>query len=295
MRNPWLLLAPAAVVLLLVADRTAGHAMGGHDHDHDHGYESVETSTMDQRRIRLLPTLRAFLVQVWLIRIDSAIRTGRFHLALRHARQALAIAPDLPAVRIRLADILAYDLPPQEPDPARRLAWIGEGLAVLDAGLERDPFDARLHANRGHLLRTRGERFPEFEAAFRAVKGESTLEAGVDAFVRGADRARGDTMPMWWAVIGLETRGDDRLARARAGASDLFAGARADYAKEAELLRELLAQSRLAKEILTHDLDYAESSVELADLLAAGLADADARVRELENVRDAVVEVRRQR
>src|SRR5690606_13814074 len=129
---------------------------------------------------------------------------------------------------IRLADVLAYDLPPQESDPARRLAWIGEGLAVLDEGLERDPFAPRLHANKGLLLRSRGEQYPEFESAFVATTGRSTLEAAVDAFVRGAECARGDTLPIWWAVIGLESRGDARLARARAGDRAAFSSARAD-------------------------------------------------------------------
>ncbi len=291
MRNPWILMAPAAVLVLAFADRAAERVVRGHGHAHDDEYVTVGDAGA-RPRLRVLPTLRALVVQLWMVRVDAAIRTGRFHLALRHVREALAIAPDLPSVRIRLADILAYNLPAQEPDPARRLAWIGEGLAVLEDGIERDPFDARLHANRGLLLRSRGDVYPEFEAAFRATTGASTLEAAVDAFVRGAECARGDTLPIRWASIYLESRGDDRLRRARAGDRPLFEGARADYARQADLLRELLVRSRLARSLLERDLAYAEASVELVDRLAAGATEGDERVAELEAVRVTVVEER---
>lgn len=299
MRNPWLLVAPGAVLVLALADGAADRVMHGHDHGGRHGFTDLSEADHAPSRIRILPTLRALVVQVWMVRIDAAIRVGRFHLALRHAREALAIAPDLPAVRVRLADILAYDLPPQEPDPSRRLAWIGEGLAVLDEGIARDPFEPRLHANRGHLLRTRGARFPEFEAAFRETTGETTLEAAVDAFVRGAECARGDTLPLWWAVIGLETRGDARLSRALADDSlaraAAFEGARDDYLRQADLLRELLVHSRLARSLLEHDLRYADASVELVERLAAGAAPDDPRVVALETVRERVVAERQAR
>ncbi len=265
MRGKKLLAAPLSVLLLLAADQTAERAARRAG---QHGFHGLAQAGGAQGLL-FLPALRGLLVQVWLVRIDADLRAGSPHKALRHARQVLALAPDLAAARVRLADVLAYNLPPGEADPERRLAWIAEGLGVLDDGLERDPTAALLHQERGLLIWSRGLAYPEFEQAFGETCGQTTLEAGVEALVRGAELARGEWPAVRAATIGLARRGDQRLERACAGDAAWFTAAADDFARAAAYLRELLAWSELAPEALAVDLALALACQEAAALGAA--------------------------
>lgn len=265
MRGKTLFAAPLCVLLLLAADQAAERAARRAGEHGFHGLAQVERA----EGLRFLPALRSLLVQFWLVRIDADLRAGSLHKALRHARQVLALAPDLAPARVRLADVLAYNLPPCEADPERRLAWIAEGLDVLDDGLELDPTSALLHKERGLLIWSRGLTFPEFEQAFRETYGQTTLEAGVEALVRGAELARGEWSAVRAASIGLARRGDQRLDGARAGDAASFAAAAEDFGLAAAYLRELLAWSELAREALEVDLALAVLCQEAAALKAA--------------------------
>ncbi len=263
MRSRLILPAPLAILLFLAADRAAERRL----RFHEHGTFSVAGNPNRGPAIRFLPELRAFVVQIWLVRIDGALKGGRTHAALRLAREVLAIAPDLPAARVRLSDVLGYNLPPLEIDPARRLAWIAEALRVLDEGLERDPYNAVLHAERGILIRSRGEHFPEFAAAFERTTGRTTLDAGVDAQVAGAEFARGQWWPVRAASVGLLSRAQASLER---GDPDSWRRARADFRRAADYLGELIEFSRFRKEALEVDREIALAGARLAETMAAG-------------------------
>lgn len=248
----WVILAPCALLLLLLSDKAAQMVLH-HEHENRFAPESPHSQGSG-----FLPALRGLLVQIWMIRIDADLRAGRPHKALRLGREMLRMAPGLPRTRTRLADILAYRVAPMEAEPERQVAWIAEGLAVLDEGLARDPTCSEFHTDRGLLIWSRGSVSPEFAAAFFSTYGTTTMEAGVAALVRGAELARG----RWWALraagVVLQLRGDAYLERADAGARDLLHLALDDYQRESGYLRELLQFSDYARGALELDLALAE-------------------------------------
>jgi len=258
MARPWLAAAPCVLLLLFLSDQAAERVLRreqalAFEYEGDRG---------DGQRRGLIPALRAFLVQVWLVRIDAGLRAGRPYEALRLSREVLAMAPDLPAARLRLSDILAYQVAPLESEPDRQLAWIGEALSILDEGLLRSPGSSLLHTGRGFLIWFRGSVLPEFERAFRRTHGQSTLEAGVESLVRGAELARGRWRAVRAASVGLMRRGDWYLEQARDGALGSLERAGRDYEQAAAFLRELILFSGFTRPALQIDLALAEACLQ---------------------------------
>lgn len=283
-----LVMLPLVVLLLIGADRAALLLLDGHD---PHAPALLDGPGSASRPRYWFPALRAFLFHVWSLRIAADIRADRPAKALRHAREALAFAPDLPLARIELAGVLAWDLAAREFDESRRLAWMAEGLAVLDEGLRRDPFDPQLHSFRGLLIYNRGSTHPEFEQAFRRMYGRGTLDVATDAMVRAAELSRGTTVLIRRATRLLERRAEDALKRALDGEPTLLESAEADFSRLADFLQRLLRHAGPARDRLQQELDYASASRELCELLrrgAAGEAVALDRVRQLEQLRRAV-------
>lgn len=290
----WIAATPVVLLLILWSDHTADRMLRGR---HASGFEMV--GSHDHRPgAGFIPALRSFLVQAWLVRIDASLRAGRTHQALRLCREILALAPDLPLARVRLSAILAYRLAPMELDEARRLAWIAEGLAILDEGLLRNPFDAALHTERGLLIWSRGDAFAGFESAFRRTYSTSCLEEGVRALVQGAEFARGNWEAVRKATIGLQQRGDFHLAAGSQGDPERLLRAEEDFERAGSYLRELLEFSALAPAALRVDLAHAETSAALCRFNGAVLAGRDgedrsllARVRETREVLRTGVEL----
>lgn len=241
----------------------------------------VPESVRPQGTASLFPSVRGLFVQLWLVRVNADLRAGSPIKALRHARELLAFAPDFPAARAELAEILAYDLAALELDPVRRMAWIAEGLAVLDAGIARDPGAGALHQSRGFIIWQSAEHFPEFAAAFERTHGTSALEEAVEALLRGAEVEPGVWGFARRAAIALEVRGNVRLA---AGA---FAAAARDFERSGELSREVAAFAARPSRALALDLEYAAASAELARLSLAGEG-ALPRAEELRRARDRI-------
>ncbi|MFH0946695.1 MAG: hypothetical protein V2A76_15985 [Planctomycetota bacterium] len=270
MGRAWVFVAPCALMCLLLSDQAAKRVL-------ERGAETRFAREHEEHAASgFLPALRALLVQIWMVRIDADLRAGRPHLALRHGREMLQMAPGVARTRIRLADLLAYRMAPLESEPDRQMAWIGEGLAILDEGLEGDPTCPEYHTERGLLIWSRGEVCPEFAAAFRAAHGVTVMEAGVEALVRGAEVSRGN----WWAVraasVGLQQRGDDYLERSVAEEGEFLPHARDDYRRASGYLRELLQFSDFAQDALKVDLALAEVCEQQVLFLTGRAAGRDA-------------------
>ena len=255
MRRGWMAVAPGVLFLLYLSDQAAERVQL-REQERDFGYDHTRSASGHGG---FVPALRAFLVQVWLVRIDADLRAGRPHKALRLSREVLSMAPDLPEARLRLSDILAYQMAPLEPEPIRQLAWIGEGLAILDQGLLRSPGSSLLHTGRGFLIWSRGSAMPAFELAFRQTHGIGALEAGVESLVRGAELARGRWRAVRAASVGLQQRGDWFLERIPAGSFRALDRAGQDYARAAAFLRELILFSGYAPGALRVDLALVEA------------------------------------
>ncbi len=253
--RPWILGGPLAAACLFASDFTARRITGGHA---DVGlFTPVGSRDADATTsLRLFPSLRALLVQVWLVRIDADLRASRPWRALAHARQALAIAPDLSAARVQLSDVLARDLPPRELDAERRIAWIDEAVTILDEGLRRRPSDGLLHYARGLLIWERAEQYPDFGARFERAHGATPLEVGTDELVLAAELEPRAGYFLRDASILLHSRG---LTRRDAGRLD---DARKDFEREQRYLETLLAFSDFKPDGLLEDL--AEARRELA-------------------------------
>ncbi len=251
MRLTWLVGGPLAAAVLLASDLTARRITGGH------GETGLITASEgdEMPSVRLFPSLRALLVQVWLVRIDADIRASRPWRALTHAREALAIAPDLSAARVRLSDVLAYELPPREVDAERRIAWIEEGLAILDDGLRRRPTDGLLHYARGLLLLNRGEQYPEFAARFERERGGSILEVGTEELVLAAELEPHAGYYVRYASVFLHVRA---VARREAGRID---EARQDVEREVRYLATLIEFSDFNPEALKDHLREAQGEL----------------------------------
>lgn len=250
-RLAWLVGGPLAASMLLASDFTARRITGGHA---DVGL-IAEGAAEDYPTVRLFPSLRALLVQVWLIRIDADIATSRPWRALVHARQALAIAPDLSVARVRLSDVLAWELPPREIEPDARVAWIAEALAILDEGIRRRPGDGLLHHARGILIANRGEQFPEFAARFARDHGVSTLEEGAEELIVAAELEPRAGYFVRYASVLVRARANARMAEGRR------AEARADLERVARYLRTLIALSDFRKEPLQEELAEVEEEL----------------------------------
>ena len=289
-RVHWFALIPVLVLILVAGDKAAFRAIG-HDHDHGdhaHGIDLLDPSS--RKPYYWFPALRAFMFHLWTLRIHAAKRSGHLSRALRHAREALAIAPDLPLARSQLASVLAWDLAASEADERRRLAWMAEGLAILDEGLDRDPYDAQLHNMRAMLLYNRGQFSPAFEEAFVAMHGRTTLDEATDAMLRAAELGRGTMSFIRGATILLLRRGDLHLDRALSGEVDALADAERDIARVIEMLERLLEQSNRGRAERLVDLGAARVNEELCDLLiraVAGEEVSEERIRELIELRDA--------
>lgn len=197
----------ACVALLVGGDRAAERLRANYDRGLIVGESDDQRSGPDP----LFPAFREFLGGLRVARINAALHAGDPQRALRYAREALALVPDRAELRARVADVLAFDLPPVELEPARRVAWIAEALRVLDEGLQARPDSAFLHFRRGLILVLRGKQFAEFEDAWRSGAGRSTLDSGVEEFVRAAELAPFQRTYRFWAAVHLEERGTRAL------------------------------------------------------------------------------------
>jgi len=166
---------------------------------------------VERQRGVMFRDVRELLAKLQIARIDAAVRAGRPRRGLAMARDALVAAPDLTSLRMHLSSVLAYDLAPLAADESGRLAWIGEGLRILDEGITRDPGGAWLRYRRGLLIWDRGLEYPAFDAAFREAHGKSTLDEGVDELVAAAELDPGVWRFTRHAAIALEIRGMRRL------------------------------------------------------------------------------------
>lgn len=247
---------------------------------------------------RVLPGLRALIVQVWLARIDAALRRNDRSAALRFAREALAIGPDLALGRIRVAERFAFSFAPNERGSAQNVAWIEEAVALLDEGIVRDPRDAALHHARGILVWLRGLYVPEFAAAFRAATGTTTLQSATDSLVRAVELARFDFDNLVAASSLLCARAESFLDEAKtledgidAGSGERFerllstlAAARRDFERAADYLATLEALAGTPGDSLRNTLEMARTSAELIgwnEELARGHAVDSERVARL--------------
>lgn len=275
--------AVVGIVLLFGGDRAAERLRANYDHGLVVGESDDQRAGPDP----LFPAFREFLGGLRVARINAALRAGDPQRALRYAREALALVPDRAELRARVADVLAFDLPPLELDTARRIAWIGEALRVLDEGLDARPDSAFLRFRRGLILVLRGKQYPEFEAAWRTGTGRSTLDAGVEDFVRAAELAPFSRSYRFWAAVHLEERGTRSLELALGG--DTRAAARA-----ADDLRSSLLQWKTFVEsddpvartagAMTRYLEHVRD-----EAIYLTRADVDPeRVRELEHERESL-------
>jgi hypothetical protein len=246
------------------------------------------------RERALLPGLRALFVQFWMVRIDGALKRNDRAGALRFAREALAIGPDLAVARARLSQVLAFDLSGNESSAQARVSWIGEALNILGEGIDRDPFAAPLHLARGIILWMRGESVPEFAAEFERRTGRTAFDAAADAMARAAQLAPLDHTTLFYASTVLAVRAEAALDRAkrvedRALAGDVearsefasaLASARDDYARVAQWSATQRALLDAPAEYTVTFAEHAAVSAELlaleaARLLEGGAADAE--------------------
>lgn len=281
---------PLAAALFLFSERAARLAVGAHAEE-----GLLDPALAPDATARILPTFRALLAQLQLIRIDAAASAGDLGRALRYARQTLAIAPDLEAVRVRLASVLAFDLASREAAPASRIAWVAEALNVLDDGIRRAPRSAALHLTRGIYVWWRGQTVPEFAAAYERATGRSTLDAGVDSLVAAASYARFDVLTLNAAAAVLLSRAEDRLDRAKRGDHSQLEGARGDFDRAADYLRTVEALADRPSDSLHRALELAEVSAELIALNEASLREGPldaARQQRLDALRARRIELR---
>lgn len=260
----------APLVLDHVARSTATH-------DLHHG-GLVDERLLPKTR-SVLPGLRALIVQFWMVRIDLALRRDDRVAALRFAREALAVGPDLVVARARLAQVLAFDVAGHEFTPRSRVGWIGEALRILDEGLEREPSAAPLHLARGIILWMRGESVPEFASEFEQRTGRTAFSAAADSMTRAAELAPFDYTTLWYASTVLAARAESYLDRAKSVEEASLAGdaeakesfvealvhARDDYARVARFAGTSLA---LLDEPTEYSQLFAEHAKVSAELLA---------------------------
>jgi hypothetical protein len=244
---------------------------------HHHGWVD---SRFVGGRSSLLPGLRALIVQLWLVRIDTALHQNDRARALRLTREALAVGPDLVFARARIAQVLAFDVAGHEATDAARVGWIGESLRVLDEGLARDPSAAPLHLARGIVLWLRGTSVPEFAAEYRRATHRDSFDAAVESFVRAVELARFDYTTLFYAISALTLRAETALSRAKAAETSALAGdavaeqaffsdleaARADYALLAEYTATQVALLDEPAEFTLLAAQHAVVSAELLDL-----------------------------
>lgn len=253
-------------------------------------------------RRTLLPGLRALIVQFWMVRIDGALKRDDRAGALRFAREALAVAPDLVVARARLAQVLAFDLSGNEFTPSARVAWIAESLNVLGEGIERDPSASPLHLARGIILWMRGESVPEFAAEFERRTGKTAFDAAADAMARAAQLSPFDYTTLFYASTVLAARAEAALdwAKSRqdaAGTGD--AVARTEFAAALERARDdylRVAQwSGTQEALLDQPSEYTKTFAAHAAVSAELLSLECTRVIEAKEVDLARVEVLRTR
>lgn len=256
---------PIAAALLVGADQAAYHAVTADGHGHGGLVDEAEL----RARPSMFPALRALLFQIWFIRIDADLKVGKLHKALRHAREALAFAPDLPEARVLLASVLGFDLAAREHDEVRRLSWIAEGLRVLEVGLERDPTDAVLHYARGRYLGNRA-RLPEFEQEFRRSRGVSVLDEACDALVQAAEYGRGTNAYLVPACWSLMERGDRELQAAMDGADlTVLRQAISSFERCAAYASELVSRTDPRREETLEEFQLDQAYAEVSAALCA--------------------------
>ncbi len=262
-------LAPA--LLDRVALRTAT------DDPHHEGF--LDRSLATNRR-SVLPGLRALFVQLWIIRIHAAVDRADQVSALRFAREALAIGPDLPIARARIASVVAFEVAASARSKEDGARFIGEALRILDEGLARDPANSDLEFERGVILWLRGQYQPAFERAFREKEGRSTLEAGADSLVRAARGAQFDFKKLVFASSALEVRAKTWKDRAKEHDAALTSkdpaeieilakclrSAREDYEELSLILRAQVALMPEADSTMSEAIAYADANVELLRL-----------------------------
>lgn len=276
----------AAVIgigLLVGGDRAADALRA----NYDHGLIAGESDDQRAGPDPLFPAFREFLGGLRVARINAALRAGDPQRALRYAREALALVPDRAELRARVADVLAFDLPPIELDAARRVAWIAEALRVLDEGIDARPGSAFLRFRRGLILVLRGKQCPEFEVAWRAGAGRSTLDAGVEDFVRAAELAPFSRSYRFWAAVHLEERGTRSLDLALDGDPQAAVRAADDLRSSLDQWRSFVDSDDPAARTARAMMRFLEHVRDEATYLTG--ADVDpARVRELEVEREVL-------
>lgn len=277
----------ASIGLLFCGDRAAESLRANYDRGLVVGEQDDRRSGPDA----LFPAFREFLGGLRVARINAALHAGDPQRALRYAREALALVPDRTELRARVADVLAFDLPPVELEASRRIAWIGEAVRVLDEGLEARPDSAFLHYRRGLILVLRGKQYPEFEAAWRASSGRPTLDAAVEEFVRAAELAPFSRTYRLWAAAHLEERGALALDRAVAGdpraavrAVDDFQSSLAQWAVFARDDDPAAPTARAMTRFLEHVRDEAQALAQ-GDVDPARVAELERRREELDRAR----------
>ena len=151
---------------------------------------------------RLLGPIASLAASVQWVRFDLALRDGRFERAYARADAALALDPVSPEGWLTLGrHLVTYRASPEnEPDPARRAAWIRAGLEVLAEGERESNAPGELALAQGVFL--------AFYVA--AIAGEAPRELDWPGGERGAleeareafGRAAGHGHPR--AAAGLE-------------------------------------------------------------------------------------------
>jgi hypothetical protein len=173
-----------------------------------------EAAPAEEILFRALGAFRVFAVDALWIRMSGHMSEGRDGLVLADARTLVRLEPRCDEIRDFLHWHLAFNLAHRAVTRDARIAWIDEGLDIIEEGLRSDPDSAVLNRGLGTTFFMITDREDEYTEVCLRRYGRRPVELAHIYFRRAFVRA-GDDRTLAFLLQSLENAASFEMGRGR--------------------------------------------------------------------------------
>jgi hypothetical protein len=184
-----------------------------------YGAAEAGAAPAEEILFRALGAFRVFAVDALWIRMSGHMSEGRDGLVLADARTLLRLEPRCDEIRDFLHWHLAFNLAHRAVTRDARIAWIEEGLDIVEEGLRADPESAVLNRGLGTTFFMITDREDEYAEICLRRYGRRPVELAHEYLQRAFTRA-GDARTLAFLLQALENAANFEMDRGRFGEAE---------------------------------------------------------------------------